>query len=89
MASRLASNRGNGPTSAAISADMAYEAACMRADSAAHWLRAHAANGGDQVERAFVAGELAAREDIAAARSRAEWPTAWEQARRKKLRRWL
>jgi len=52
-------------------------------------LRAHAADGGGRVEGAFVAGELAALERVAADASRADWPDAWKQARAKDLRRWL
>jgi CHAD domain-containing protein len=57
---------------------------------AGQWLRAHAAAGaGGRVERAFVAGELAALEDAAADDSRAEWPDAWQQAKRRSLREWM
>jgi CHAD domain-containing protein len=56
---------------------------------AADWLRTHAADGGGRVERAFVAGELAALEDVAARDSRAAWPAAWKNARRGSLRRWM
>jgi len=56
---------------------------------AGQWLRAHAADGGGRVEGAFVAGELAALERVAADASRADWPDAWKQARAKDLRRWL
>jgi len=56
---------------------------------AAEWLRTHAADGGGRLERAFVAGELAALEDVAARESRAAWPAAWKNARRGSLRRWM
>jgi CHAD domain-containing protein len=57
---------------------------------AGRWLRAHVVEGsGGRVDSAFVAGELAALEDIAAERSRAEWPKAWKRAKRKKLRGWM
>jgi CHAD domain-containing protein len=56
---------------------------------AGQWLRTHAADGGGRVEGAFVAGELAAREDAAADASRAQWPDAWDQAKPKRLRRWM
>jgi hypothetical protein len=36
-----------------------------------------------------VAGELAALEDVAADESRAEWPEAWRQAKRRSLREWM
>ena len=49
---------------------------------------AHATLGGsDPVERAFVAGELAALEDVAAEESRAAWPDVWKRARRRSLPR--
>jgi CHAD domain-containing protein len=53
---------------------------------AGEWLRAHASAGGPT---AFVAGELTAMERDAARRTRESWPQVWEQARRKKLRRWM
>ncbi len=53
------------------------------------WLRTHAADGGGRVERAFVAGELAALEDVDAQASRARWPDAWARARHGRLRRWM
>jgi len=57
---------------------------------AGQWLRAHATAGGSgPVERAFVAGELAALEDVAAGESRAAWPDAWKRARRRSLRGWM
>ncbi len=56
---------------------------------AGQWLRTHAADGGGRVECAFVAGELAALEDVAAIRSREQWPDAWKRAKRKHLRRWM
>jgi CHAD domain-containing protein len=56
---------------------------------AGQWLRTHAADGGGRVECAFVAGELAALEDVAADRSREQWPAAWKHAKRAKLRRWM
>jgi CHAD domain-containing protein len=56
---------------------------------AGQWLRTHAADGGGRVESAFVAGELAAREEVAADASRAEWPKAWKEAKRRSLRRWM
>jgi CHAD domain-containing protein len=56
---------------------------------AGQWLRTHAADRGGRVECAFVAGELAAREDAAADASRAEWPDAWTQANRRSLRQWM
>ena len=56
---------------------------------AGQWLRTHAADSGGRVECAFVAGELAAREDVAADASRAEWPAAWKQAKRRSLRQWM
>src|SRR5439155_3387920 len=46
MASRLASYRRNGPTSDAISADAAYDPACMMAVSAPHWARPSAESYG-------------------------------------------
>jgi CHAD domain-containing protein len=56
---------------------------------AGQWLRTHAADGGGRVERAFVAGELAALEDVAAQESRSQWLEAWTEARRGRLRRWM
>jgi CHAD domain-containing protein len=56
---------------------------------AEQWLREHAASGGGRVELAFVAGELAGLERVAAATSRAAWPAVWKQARAKHLREWL
>jgi len=57
---------------------------------AGQWLRTHAvAATSGRAECAFVAGELAAREDVAADASRAEWPKAWEQAKRRSLRQWM
>jgi CHAD domain-containing protein len=56
---------------------------------AGQWLRTHAADGGGRVDRAFVAGELAALEDVAARESRAQWPAVWAEARRERLRRWM
>ena len=56
---------------------------------AGQWLRTHAADGGGRVERAFVAGELSALEDVAARESRGQWPAAWAEARRGRLRRWM
>ena len=56
---------------------------------AGQWLRTHAADGGGRVERAFVAGELAALEDVDAQGSRERWPDAWAEARRGRLRRWM
>jgi CHAD domain-containing protein len=53
------------------------------------WLRAHVPRGDGATVAAFVAGQLAAREDEAARRSREEWPDAWKRARRSKLRRWM
>jgi CHAD domain-containing protein len=38
---------------------------------------------------AFVAGEVAALQEIDAARWRAEWPAVWERASKGKLRAWL
>jgi CHAD domain-containing protein len=54
---------------------------------AAQWLRDNvpAGDGG----AAFVAGELAVREDEAARASRAEWEDAWETARHRSLREWM
>ena len=50
---------------------------------AGQWLRDHAAAAaGSPVECAFVAGELAALEEVAAKRSRAEWRKAWKRAKR-------
>ena len=56
---------------------------------AEQWLRAHAQGAGSSVERAFVAGELASLERMAAAESRAQFPEVWKAARRKRLRDWL
>jgi CHAD domain-containing protein len=56
---------------------------------AGQWLRAHAADSGGRADRAFVAGELAGLEDVAADRSREQWSKAWKQAKRKKLRGWM
>ncbi len=56
---------------------------------AGQWLRAHATEGGGRVEAAYVAGELAGIETVAAEASRAEWPEAWEIASNKRLRDWL
>ncbi|HEX9506732.1 MAG TPA: CYTH and CHAD domain-containing protein [Acidimicrobiia bacterium] len=56
---------------------------------AEQWLRAHARGEGSNVERAFVAGELAALERVAAAESRAQFPQTWKAARHKRLRDWL
>jgi CHAD domain-containing protein len=56
---------------------------------AGQWLRTHAADGGGRVEAAFVAGELAGLEGVAADASREEWPAAWKHARAKHLRRWM
>ncbi len=56
---------------------------------AARWVRTHAADGGGRVDRAFVAGELAGLEDVAARASRAAWPAAWAEARRGRFRRWM
>jgi CHAD domain-containing protein len=41
------------------------------------------------VAAAFVAGEIAAFQEIDAARWRASWPAAWERAGKGKLRAWL
>jgi CHAD domain-containing protein len=49
------------------------------------WLRANAGAG----RRAFVAGELSAREAERAASARRSWPKAWQRLNRKKLRAWL
>jgi CHAD domain-containing protein len=54
---------------------------------AGQWLRNHLPVGDDQA--VFVAGELAALEDAAAQASRDDWPDAWAQARRRRLRRWM
>jgi CHAD domain-containing protein len=57
---------------------------------AGQWLRTHAMlEAAGRVETAFVGGELAALEDIEAAESRAQWPDAWAEARRGRLRRWM
>lgn len=56
---------------------------------AEYWVRAHAAQSDRRVQPAFVAGELAALEHIAARDSRAAWPDAWKRARRRSLRRWM
>lgn len=56
---------------------------------AGQWLRAHATDHRDHPECAFVAGELAAIEEEAAARSRADWTAVWKRARAKRLRQWL
>jgi CHAD domain-containing protein len=56
---------------------------------AGEWLRAHVPTGEGATAAAFVAGELAAWEDAAARASRAEWPAAWKQVRRRSLRRWM
>jgi CHAD domain-containing protein len=47
------------------------------------WLREH------RNTAPFVAGELVAIERAAARASRDEWPKVWEQARAKKLRKWM
>jgi CHAD domain-containing protein len=49
------------------------------------WLRANAGAG----RRAFVAGELSAREAERAASARRSWPKAWRRLNRRKLRAWL
>jgi CHAD domain-containing protein len=54
---------------------------------AGQWLRNHLPVGDDTA--VFVAGELAALEDAAAQASRDDWPDAWAQARRRRLRRWM
>jgi CHAD domain-containing protein len=51
------------------------------------WLREAAAGAGART--AFVAGELAAREQRAAARARRAWPAAWKALSRKRVRFWL
>jgi CHAD domain-containing protein len=56
---------------------------------AEQWLRAHGQGAGSSVERAFVAGELAALERVAAAESRDQFPEIWKAARHKRLRDWL
>jgi CHAD domain-containing protein len=38
---------------------------------------------------AFVAGQVAALQDVDAARLRSEWPAAWQRARKGALRAWL
>ena len=55
---------------------------------AAAWLRANALTLGDPAA-VFVAGELGAVERAAAHAARAEFPHAWKQARRKRMRSWL
>jgi CHAD domain-containing protein len=52
---------------------------------ASAWLREVAASG---ARTAFVAGELAASEQAAAAAARAAWPAAWKALARKRLRFW-
>jgi CHAD domain-containing protein len=47
------------------------------------WLREH------RNTAPFVAGELVAIERAAARAARAEWPEVWQQARAKKLRKWM
>ncbi|TMD08654.1 MAG: CYTH and CHAD domain-containing protein [Chloroflexi bacterium] len=49
------------------------------------WLR----DAGGSGRRAFVAGELSALEEAAAARARKEWPKAWRALDKKKLRSWM
>jgi CHAD domain-containing protein len=58
---------------------------------AERWLRAHASttDPARASERAFVAGELTAFERVAAEQARADWPSAWKKARRKRLRDWM
>jgi hypothetical protein len=56
---------------------------------AGQWLRSHVPSGEGAPLAAFVAGELAAREDVAAQESREAWPDVWDAARRAKLRRWM
>jgi CHAD domain-containing protein len=56
---------------------------------AEEWLREHAATADGKVALAFVAGELAGLERVAAAESRGEWPAVWRRARAKHLRDWL
>jgi CHAD domain-containing protein len=52
---------------------------------ASAWLREVAVSG---ARTAFVAGELAASEQAAAAAARAAWPAAWKALARKRLRFW-
>jgi len=49
------------------------------------WLRGAKVTG----RRAFVAGELIALEHLAAGKSRADWPKAWNSLDRRKLRDWM
>ena len=49
------------------------------------WLRSNAGGG----RRAFVAGELAAMEAMAADESRHRWPDAWDRLDRRKVRAWM
>jgi len=56
---------------------------------AGQWLRAHVPTGEGATRAAFVAGQLAAWEDVAAQASREEWPDAWKRARHGSLRRWM
>jgi CHAD domain-containing protein len=51
------------------------------------WLRTAAAS--TDAAHAFVAGELAAQQRLDAAEHRADWPAAWKDANRRKLRAWL
>ena len=57
--------------------------ACVARD----WLRRAAVDVDAPV--AFVAGELAARQDQEADALRREWPSAWKRASKGKLRAWL
>jgi CHAD domain-containing protein len=56
---------------------------------AGQWLRSHVPTGEGATAAAFVAGELAAWEDVAAQESREAWPAAWKRARRRSLRKWM
>jgi len=54
---------------------------------AGQWLRAHVPR--DDGEAAFVAGQLLLVEAAAADASREAWHSAWDAAKRPKLRRWM
>jgi CHAD domain-containing protein len=51
------------------------------------WLR-EAVNGSGATQ-ALAAGELIALQRVEQARCRAEWPSVWKRAKKKKLRSWL
>lgn len=61
----------------------AHQDACVARD----WLRQAAL--GVEAPVAFVAGQLAVRQDLEAEARRAEWPAVWKKASKGKLRAWL